>query len=233
MNPVQWSEDLRRHVTAAQAFPDTQAGTFDAFLPFCCIPIDAKRNLFLGNDTLRCALLANSRRSLAECGRQVQRDAAELISGFGVPGAPTAADMEEWTHGSLSRVGLLVSVNDLSRSEMKVTQVQHLYYPISENAPQLYPSVFHDLMHLGKVFTELDDALTQGRDVFVHCNQGEHRSAAVVVLYVMTRSGTSFQAAWKYVQRCRSIIKPINMQGERATLMTEFARLARGAAADQ
>lgn len=51
----------------------------------------------------------------------------------------------------------------------------------------------------------IDEHRAAGRPVLVHCAQGKHRSAAVVVAYLIVREGMEYHQAVTHVKQCRSI----------------------------
>lgn len=206
------------------------------FVPFVriCSPLGGG-SIFLGNDTIRAALRqesGSSLQALQKVGPQVTREAADLVQSFGIELHMPPQDMRSST---LANCKLLVSVNDMKEGvtcKVELDGLQHVYAPINENNVELYPRIFEALLQgssdpdmeaFDGLFTRMDELLTQGMDVFVHCNQGEHRSAAVIVLYLCSRRHCDFESAHAYVLQHRPIIKPCT--DRRPTLMTEFARL--------
>jgi hypothetical protein len=221
-----------------------QSDPSDPFIPFVRVPLDTRGSLFLGNDTIRAALSKAEPNSIASSllrrvVPEVTNEAAALVESFGLE---FHMPMENRQPTTLENCTLLVSVNDLQQSgtmrHVEVKGLEYIYAPINENRVDLYPKIFAALYNQGpqedvpevfaSLFERMDAVLTSGKDVFIHCNQGEHRSAAVTVLYVCWRAQQTgfpcdFERAHGHVLQYRSVIKPCT--DRRATLMTEFARL--------
>jgi hypothetical protein len=212
----------------------------DPFIPYVRVPLDTQGCLFIGNDTVRSALSKATTNSctsllLRQVGSEVIRESTRLVESFGL-----SFNNQETT--TLENVALLISVNDMHQSgdmcEIKLSGLEYIYAPINENRVDLYPHIF-TAIYRGKtheslphtftsLFQHMDEILSSGKDVFIHCNQGEHRSAAVSVLYVCWRAQKcgvpcDFPRAHHHVQYYRRVIKPYI--SDRTTLMTEFARL--------
>jgi len=62
--------------------------------------------------------------------------------------------------------------------------------------------------NLEKCFTYIDNAIKTGGCVFIHCNAGISRSASVVIAYLMKKHGMSYQQAFLYLKKRRTVIKP-------------------------
>jgi dual specificity phosphatase 12 len=54
----------------------------------------------------------------------------------------------------------------------------------------------------------IDDALRGGGEVFVHCLEGVSRSACVVIAWMCTRRGMTYEDAIRFVRRARPLIDP-------------------------
>ena len=97
------------------------------------------------------------------------------------------------------------------------TGIEHEAFFINEGTEAEY---IHSLTNkrLTQIFKKMDEQIINGESVFLHCNNGEHRSATVLVLYLASRGQCSFEDAWHCVMNFRPIIKPFNDNHE--TLMT-------------
>jgi len=66
--------------------------------------------------------------------------------------------------------------------------------------------------HLTKYFPEcfqfINDAISSGGRVLVHCMAGVSRSAAVVIGYLMTAKQMTFDEAYEFVKEKRPVIRP-------------------------
>lgn len=62
------------------------------------------------------------------------------------------------------------------------------------------------LAALPDLFKTIDETRLNGKDVLIHCGQGESRSASVVIAYLMNRFGLSREQAYDYVRSKRSIV---------------------------
>mmetsp|Transcript_15573 Transcript_15573/g.25794 ORF Transcript_15573/g.25794 Transcript_15573/m.25794 type:complete len:227 (-) Transcript_15573:323-1003(-) len=54
----------------------------------------------------------------------------------------------------------------------------------------------------------IDDVLSRGGRVIVHCAQGKSRSAAIIIAYLILRRAMSFDDALNFVQSRRPIVQP-------------------------
>lgn len=89
--------------------------------------------------------------------------------------------------------------------------------------PKFEPAIFYDLLQyhidlIKKVFCDMDDALNEGKNIFIHCNAGEHRSASLLITYLCSRSGIIFDNVWSFINHHREI-KPYIEDGKRNTYM--------------
>jgi len=57
-------------------------------------------------------------------------------------------------------------------------------------------------------FQFINEAISSGGRVLVHCMAGVSRSAAVVIGYMMTKQGMSFEEAYEYVKDKRPVMRP-------------------------
>ncbi len=121
----------------------------------------------------------------------------------------------------LNRVDLLVSFNQGKEDgtnqfeRMQHREFEHVSYSILEDE-SAYSQALQS-KGLKSIFNKIDEKLEAGETVFLHCNQGEHRSATIMVLYIASRAGITFEEAYAFVADQRDI-KSYN-QG-RPTLMT-------------
>lgn len=60
--------------------------------------------------------------------------------------------------------------------------------------------------HFEKAANFIDQALSRGGKVFVHCNKGISRSATVVLAFLMMKRGMNFMAAVKAVRAKREVM---------------------------
>lgn len=54
----------------------------------------------------------------------------------------------------------------------------------------------------------IDDKLSKGRRVLVHCAAGKSRSPSIVIAYLMRKNKWTFDEAMEYVKKKRSIVEP-------------------------
>lgn len=129
---------------------------------------------------------------------------------------------------SITKVDLMISLNGLLGNKntvqphptLNIPNLIHINYPISEN-----DEVYEDALckeKLEPIFEAIDAALNESKTVFLHCNQGEHRSATILVLYIQSRTCCSFKEAHAFVNSKRAI-KP--WDDDHATLMTTACSL--------
>ena len=121
-----------------------------------------------------------------------------------------------------------------------VDGLTHVWAPVDENDDANHHKIYSALLNkednttlsyqkgvtpFNEIFELIDNTLIGGKNVYIHCNQGEHRSASIIVLYIQFRTQSTFENAWKYVQQYRTIIKPTHESQNRQTLMTTFSDL--------
>lgn len=63
-------------------------------------------------------------------------------------------------------------------------------------------SVFYD------VFDFIENARAAGGKVFVHCSQGVSRSAALVIAYIMWKTGKNYDEVFQSVKDVRGVVNP-------------------------
>lgn len=54
----------------------------------------------------------------------------------------------------------------------------------------------------------IDDATLNGGNVFIHCQQGVSRSASILISYIITKKGLSYDKALELVNSKRKVVKP-------------------------
>jgi len=64
------------------------------------------------------------------------------------------------------------------------------------------------LPYIDDAIAYIDDKLSKGSRVLVHCAAGISRSASFVIAYLMKTNKWTFERSIDYVQRKRPIIKP-------------------------
>ena len=62
--------------------------------------------------------------------------------------------------------------------------------------------------YLQEAMRHIDQALSEGKRVFVHCQQGKDRSASVVIGYIMSKYNVTFEQALTFVRSKRFIAEP-------------------------
>jgi len=189
----------------------------DSFKPLSIIDGKQGNALFIGNDQVR-NLLATGTMS-ENLIPALSKETNDLMKNLGLSEikVPNA------------NFSLIVSVNDRHEEKVEnfhvVTElcgIKRIYLPINENTLDTSQrSLFNHVLEY--LLPQITEGLKTG-DVLVHCNQGEHRSAAIVVLWVAENKKCSFREAWKIVHSKRSIIKPCDVVNKRQTLMTHFCR---------
>ncbi|PNF18396.1 Dual specificity protein phosphatase 19 [Cryptotermes secundus] len=80
--------------------------------------------------------------------------------------------------------------------------LSHMYIPILD-LPET-----NIMSSIDQCFTFIDNAIQTGECVFVHCNAGISRSAAVVIAYLMRKKCMSYQEAFLHLKTRRSVINP-------------------------
>ena len=54
----------------------------------------------------------------------------------------------------------------------------------------------------------IDDHISHSKAVLVHCQGGKSRSASMVLAYLMSKQGMSFEDALEMLQKKRKVVKP-------------------------
>mmetsp|Transcript_33864 Transcript_33864/g.82087 ORF Transcript_33864/g.82087 Transcript_33864/m.82087 type:complete len:98 (-) Transcript_33864:247-540(-) len=54
----------------------------------------------------------------------------------------------------------------------------------------------------------IDSARANGKRVLVHCQAGISRSSTIIIAYLMSREGMSYEVARSHVATCRPMIRP-------------------------
>lgn len=174
--------------------------------------------IFLGNDRTR-ELLSESE----ETSNQLAplRKKYERMETCEQPSLTQQIDNEL---NKLSHIDLMISFNGLVRGDKldpHPTLVRegmiHVNCPISEVEKAYEPML--QSSRLKGIFQKMDAALNANQTVFLHCNQGEHRSATILVLYLASRALCSFEfeEVHKFI-RAKRDIKPY--RDDHPTLMT-------------
>lgn len=211
------ADDLLRHVRGHQ--PRSPIMQTDLFLPCHRIPVTKNSCIYLANNTIRETLLTNPENPV-EAINQTLSEAAELIVQCGGE-RPNYENLIRLPSVFISVNGCAPNDRAISRwvQELSIPDMSYLQFPIAENE-EAYREALNS-PDLADIFASMDQAINEGQDILIHCNQGEHRSAACLTLYLASRSGLSFEEAWNCVQRQRSPIKPYTEEVRgRQNLMT-------------
>lgn len=81
-------------------------------------------------------------------------------------------------------------------------KIKHIQFHITDTP-------FEDIITLfGLCHAFIRDGLNRGYGVLVHCNQGVSRSASIVISLLMSLQQKSFNEAYIYIKRRRSVINP-------------------------
>lgn len=92
---------------------------------------------------------------------------------------------------------------------------------ITQQEPSPFPDVFKYLRisilnqetvriyeHFDDFIKFIDEALSEGGAVYVHCARGVSRSASFVIAYLIRRKGMTLKEAFEFVKQRRSAISP-------------------------
>lgn len=82
---------------------------------------------------------------------------------------------------------------------------QHLHYYTENLQDDLHSDIFSRLPNMVKFIQE---AVTTGGRVFIHCNFGRSRSVTVMAAYLMLHTHKTSAEAIKYIQALRPIAQP-------------------------
>ena len=58
-----------------------------------------------------------------------------------------------------------------------------------------------------QIYEVIDSSILNGKKILVHCTNGQSRSVAIVIAYLMRKFGTSFVQTYNYICNLRPIIK--------------------------
>ena len=183
---------------------------------------DNGAQLLLGNDEVRDILITN--RDMKANG-ELFDDLTFLMAGIqDIDVSPWLADLKK-----ASSIDTLISFNFMVGKEAGLMKEipnagqndrpRHIRHPISENASKGVDIEGHYDQYLKlfpQWFEEIDQCLQRGETILIHCNQGEHRSATVLVSYLLSKGYfTSFEDAHGMVSRFREI-KACTLEKHRA-----------------
>jgi hypothetical protein len=113
---------------------------------------------------------------------------------------------------------------------------KHLYNNIPKKHHRSFPiceddKVYDDLIakildndSLAKIFRDTDEIINRKGTILYHCNNGEHRSASMMVLYLWTRlkdenNAPTLEEIWQWVYSGRNI-KPLARDSSKTAMTT-------------
>lgn len=181
--------------------------------PYAVIKITNELCIYLGNAAIVDNLDSHNKSDLISILQEIRASNAL----FGHPIVP---------QDDITNIGLIVSANggtpynNIPFTHTHLQMYEHdtrkafiSSYDVKKIIPE--SAIFYDLLpaHIDlikNVFCDMDDALNDGKNIFIHCNGGEHRSASLLVTYLSSRSGIAFGDVWKFINYHRSGIKPYN-----------------------
>ncbi|WP_316358190.1 dual specificity protein phosphatase family protein [Candidatus Neptunichlamydia sp. REUL1] len=92
-----------------------------------------------------------------------------------------------------------VPLDDWSRFKPQLSGIQHARVPVDDldcSWEQIEP-------HLETLFSHIDQARDQKKNLLIHCVQGVSRSPAVLIAYLISRCAVPFEKGLDYVQSIR------------------------------
>jgi protein-tyrosine phosphatase len=85
-------------------------------------------------------------------------------------------------------------------------QLKHFAVDVADDGKQeSWTKLFK---HLDQVCELVDKEIQSGSSVYIHCSQGQSRSATTVMAYLIKRRGFSYQQAFDHVKAHRSAVHP-------------------------
>ncbi|ODN02329.1 Serine/threonine/tyrosine-interacting protein B [Orchesella cincta] len=122
----------------------------------------------------------------------MKRSAQEIFPGLllGPYGCATRSKLGEMKAAGITHV--VVARQVLERNLIRANHPEHFSYLIVEFADCATENI---IPHFQTVNSFLDDCLTNGGKVLVHCCAGNSRSAALVLAYIMSKFGVTFNEA--------------------------------------
>jgi len=106
---------------------------------------------------------------------------------------------------------------ELQKDAPSVTHIAN----ITQHEPSPFPDVFkylrisildQDTVRIYERFDDfikfVDEALSEGGAVYVHCSAGVSRSSSFVIAYLIQRKGMTLKEAFEFVKQRRSAISP-------------------------
>ena len=87
----------------------------------------------------------------------------------------------------------------------------YLRFPIAENADVPFKTHTPEgaLRFMNVLIDTIEDVISNGTNVFIHCIAGKHRAGASMVAWVMYKEKLSLKQAIKYCQQRRQRINPL------------------------
>lgn len=147
----------------------------------------------------------------------------ELVKGYDNKIIYDGVQNDEYKYIPIINLGLIVSTNNDKIYDLSRYTFNHRTLNVheqdtaptyikehSENPPIFYDFTENEIKLIKSVFCNIDAAINGGKNIYIHCNQGEHRSPALLILYLYLRTGISFELIWRYIQQKRNHIKPYN-----------------------
>ncbi|KAK4049770.1 hypothetical protein OIO90_005351 [Microbotryomycetes sp. JL221] len=134
---------------------------------------------------------------------EMRRGAQEVLPGLFVGGFQPS-----WRFETLQELGIthILCVAEERESHLfKAKFPEHFTYlilPVRDADDQNLIRIFPDSHKF------IDNALTNGGRVLVHCGDGISRSPAIIVAYIMCKTGLSHEDAFQFVQSRRFCVSP-------------------------
>ncbi|KAF6214440.1 hypothetical protein GE061_009183 [Apolygus lucorum] len=122
---------------------------------------------------------------------------ADVLPGLLMGSQDVAADLNALKENSITHILNVGHASTIQYPGISYTQVQLLDLPETDL-----------LRSLPQCLALIDGVREQGGTVFVHCNAGVSRSAAVTIAYVMQDQLIGFQEAYSRLKKLRPAIQP-------------------------
>lgn len=106
-----------------------------------------------------------------------------------------------------NEIKAVICINQRTKSSKELAKYQRLGIDSYEFALDDVPSAPINLI-FDRTYQIMQDYISRGQTVLIHCTAGISRSATIVCMYLMRTYGLTMPQALKYIQKKRSVANP-------------------------